>query len=102
MSDFDGSLYRAVLFGCTKAAGADVHSSCRTVVVDPDFSDIGAPGSVGSPVRMGNVVSENKSLRANFTFCHSFYTSDFYHNAYKKLLYIEKAFLSTPFFKIFT
>jgi hypothetical protein len=54
----------------TKATGANVDGLGRTVDNGLNAADVCLPGSVGLAVRVGNVVSEDDALAADFTLCH--------------------------------
>lgn len=50
-----------------KATGANVD---RFLAVEPNFANIGLPGSVCFPVGVRNVMTEYNSFTANAAFCH--------------------------------
>ena len=54
----------------SQAAGADMHSLLSAVNVHSDFLDVGIPDSVGSSMRMADVISKMSALAADITFCH--------------------------------
>ena len=54
----------------TKATRANVNGLVGSVDNCLDTADVCLPGSVGLTVRMGNVVSEDNALAADFTLCH--------------------------------
>ena len=54
----------------SKAAGADVHSLLSAAYVHSNLLDIGIPDSVGSSMRMADVISKMSALAADITFCH--------------------------------
>jgi len=54
----------------SQAAGADMHSLLGAVNVHSDFLDVGIPDSVGSSMRMADVISKMSALAADITFCH--------------------------------
>ena len=54
----------------TKATRANVNGLVRSVDNGLYTADVCLPGSVGLTVRVGNVVSEDDALSADFTLCH--------------------------------
>jgi hypothetical protein len=54
----------------TKATGANVDGLVRAVDNCLYAADVCLPGSVGLAVRVGNVVSKDNALAADFTLCH--------------------------------
>ena len=54
----------------SKAAGAHMHSLLRAIDVNSDLLDVGIPDSVGSSMRMADVISKMSALAADITFCH--------------------------------
>ena len=54
----------------SKAAGADVHSLLSAAYVHSNLLDIGIPDSVGSSMRMADVISEMSAFAADITFRH--------------------------------
>ena len=57
-------------FARTQTTGAGVYTLVRTVYHCSDALDVGLPGSVGTPVRVGYFDAESDVFAANFTFCH--------------------------------
>ena len=54
----------------SQAAGADMHSLLSAVDVHSNLLDIGIPDSVGSSMRMADVVAEMSALATDITFSH--------------------------------
>ena len=63
-------LYGPGYFSGTQAAGASVHALGGSVNDCLDPTDIGLPGTVGMPHRVGNLAAKRHALAAEFTFCH--------------------------------
>ena len=61
---------RALDLAGSKAAGAHMHSLLRAVYGNSDLLDVGIPDSVGSSMRMADVISKMSALAADITFCH--------------------------------
>jgi hypothetical protein len=57
-------------FTGTKALCAYVHSLRSAVGLDADGLNVGIPDTIGSSMRMADVVSEMSALAADITFCH--------------------------------
>ena len=53
-----------------KAPCTDIYMARSTVHDSFDALDVGLPGSVGTPVGMGDLNAEGNALSANITFCH--------------------------------
>ena len=68
--DHTAILNSALDLAGSKAAGADVHSLLSAVDVHSNLLDIGIPDSVGSSMRMADVISKMSALAADITFCH--------------------------------
>ena len=47
-----------------------MHSLLRAVDVHSNLLDVGIPDSVGSSMRMADVISKMSALAADITFCH--------------------------------
>ena len=54
----------------SEAAGANMHSLLRAVDVHSNLLDVGIPDSVGSSMRMADVITKMSAFAADITFCH--------------------------------
>ena len=54
----------------TQASGTNVHMARRAVDHSLDALDIGLPGTIGTPVRMGHLDTKGHALVAKFALCH--------------------------------
>ncbi len=57
-------------FTGTQTPGTNVHMAGRTVDQRLNALDIGLPGAVGTPMRVGNLNAESHALIAELAFCH--------------------------------
>ena len=57
----------------THATGTYINSLMGAVYNSLDLSDVRLPGSAGLSVRVGHIVTENKSLLAVIALCHRFF-----------------------------
>ena len=64
---------------CARAEATGANSDGLGSAVDDSLylTNIGLPGSVGVTIRVGNALSENNALSANFTLCHVSITKPF-------------------------
>ena len=54
----------------TQTAGTNIDMAGRTVDHRLDALDIGLPGTIGTPVRMGHLDTKGHALVAKFALCH--------------------------------
>ena len=66
----DSGLHCAGHFPGAQATGAGVDSFRRTVHHCFDALDVGFPGTIGTPVRVGDLNAEGHALSADITFGH--------------------------------
>ena len=78
----------------TKATGANVDGLGGAVDNCLNAADVCLPGSVGLAVRVGNVVSEDNALAANFTLCHFVFPPEY---NYRSTLYVTKMMKNNDF-----
>ena len=61
---------RAGNFTGTQAPGTNIHMARRTVDHSLHALDIGLPGAVGTPMRVGDLNAERYALVAELALCH--------------------------------
>ena len=61
---------RAGNFTGTQAPGTNIHMARRTIDQSLHALDVGLPGTIGTPVRMGHLDTKGHALVAKFALCH--------------------------------